>query len=129
MEICQSEPRGPNLESINKIRKNKPIIISWCNSPAYKINKYITQTLQQVLNLPNTFNIKNSIKLTQEIDNLNIDHNTRFCSFDITNMCTNIPKQDTINIIKDILQNEQCPDLYIQTMIRIVTTVLDQDFF
>jgi hypothetical protein len=44
-------------------------------------------------------------------------------------MYTNIPKQDTINIIKDILQNEQYPNLYIQTMIRMLTTIIDQDFF
>jgi hypothetical protein len=85
--------------------------------------------LQQILNLLNTFSLKNSIELTQELDKLNIDHNTQFCSFDFTNMFTNIPKQDTINIIKDISHNEQYPDLYIQTMIRILTTILDQDFF
>jgi hypothetical protein len=44
-------------------------------------------------------------------------------------MYTNIPEQDTINIINNILQNEQYPDLHIQTMIRILTTLLDQDFF
>jgi hypothetical protein len=44
-------------------------------------------------------------------------------------MYTNIPKQGTINIKKDILQNEQYPDSYIQTMIRILNTILDQDFF
>jgi hypothetical protein len=44
-------------------------------------------------------------------------------------MYTNVPKQDTINIIKFILHSEQYPDVYIQTMIRILTTVSDQDFF
>jgi hypothetical protein len=44
-------------------------------------------------------------------------------------MYTKIPKQDITNIIKDILQNEQYPDLYMQTMIRILTTILDQGFF
>jgi hypothetical protein len=124
-------PEAPTLKALIKLHKeNNPIrpIISWCNSLAYKISKHITQMLQQVLNLPNTFNIKNSIKLTQEIDNLNTNYNTRFCSFYITNMYSNIPNQDTINIIKDILQNEQYPNLYIQTMVRILTTILDQDF-
>jgi hypothetical protein len=67
------------LKALIKLHKeNKPIrhIISWCNSPAYKIGKYITQALQQALYLPNTFNIKNSINLTQEIDNLNMDYNS-----------------------------------------------------
>jgi hypothetical protein len=99
-KFANLNPEAPSLKALIKLHKeNKPIrlIISSCNSPAYKISKYITQTLQQVLNLPNTYNvknIKNSIKLTQEIDNLNIDHNTRFCSFDITNMYT-IPGFDT----------------------------------
>jgi hypothetical protein len=45
-------------------------------------------------------------------------------------MYTNIPKQNTINIIKDILHNTFIySDLYMQTMIRILTTILDQDFF
>jgi hypothetical protein len=70
----------------------------------------------------------NSINLTQEIDNLNIDYGIRFCSFYITNMCTN-PEQDTINIIRDMLQIEQHPVLYIQEMIRISTIIQDQDLF
>jgi hypothetical protein len=125
-------PETPTLKILIKLHKeNKPIRpnICWCSSPAYKTSKYITQTLHQVLNLSNTFNIKNSVNLTQEIDDLNIDHNSRFCSLDIANIYTNIPKQDSINIIKDILQHEQYPDLYIQTMIRKLIAILDQYFF
>jgi hypothetical protein len=55
--------------------------------------------------------MKNSVNLTKELDNLNIYHNIQFCPFDFTNMCKNILKQDTINTVKVILQNEQHPEL------------------
>lgn len=101
-------PEASILKVLDKLHKeNKPIrlIINWCNFPAYKITKYITQVLKQVLKLPNIFNLNNSLHLTNEIDNLNFDHNTRF----ICNKYTNIPKQDPLSIIKDILEMNKTP--------------------
>jgi hypothetical protein len=36
----------------------------------------------------------------KDLQDIEIDENTRICSFDINNICTNIPQKDVIDIIK-----------------------------
>lgn len=67
---------------------------NWCNAPAYKLAKYIVWTLNHTIHLPNTFNIKNSVSLIDDLNNITIDKTVKLCSFDIENMYTSIPTQD-----------------------------------
>jgi hypothetical protein len=43
--------------------------------------------------------------LITDLKIIELNKDTRLCSFDITNMYTNIPKIEVINIIKKILEN------------------------
>jgi hypothetical protein len=63
------------------------------------------KTLKETLNLPFTYNIKNSIQLINDLNNIPINDNTRICSFDIKYMYTNIPQQDATYVIHNILLN------------------------
>jgi hypothetical protein len=99
--------KAPNLHATIKLYKqNTPIrpVVNWKNLPAYNLAKFVTNTLKETLDLPFTYNIKNSSQLINNLNNI-INENTRICSFDIKDMYTNIPQQDTILIIHNILQN------------------------
>jgi hypothetical protein len=101
-------PAAPNLHATIKLHKhNTPIrpIVSWKQAPAYQLAKQLVRTLHDYLQLPNTYNIQNSIQLMGDLKLITINKNTRLCSFDIVNMYTNIPKNDIITITKNILQN------------------------
>jgi hypothetical protein len=92
MEAYQPQP--PTLRALIKLHKpNNPIrpIIDWCNAPDYNLTKHLAKLLNEVIQLPNSFNIRNTNTLIEDLQHIETDKNTRLCSFDITNMYTNIP--------------------------------------
>jgi hypothetical protein len=126
-------PSAPNLHATIKLHKhNTPIrpIINWINAPAYKLAKYLTTTLHKHLQLPYTYNVENTISLITDLQTIEINENTRLCSFDIENMYTNIPKSNLINVINNVLHNNQEVEDIIQTeIINILKTITDQNYF
>jgi hypothetical protein len=60
---------------------------------------------------------------------IELNRNTRICSF-IENMYTNIPKNDTINIINNILESNSKITMNIQKeILHILQTVIEQNYF
>jgi hypothetical protein len=45
--------------------------------------------LNNVLQLPNTYNIQNSVSIIHNLRDTEIDENTKLCSFNIENIYTN----------------------------------------
>jgi hypothetical protein len=90
---------------------NTPIrpIINWKNEPACELAKQLTETLHNYLKLPYTYNVCNSNHLMTELKTIELDSNIRMCSFDIENTYTNIPRNDIINIINNMLENNTDP--------------------
>jgi hypothetical protein len=73
---------APNLHTTIKLHKqNTPIrpVINWKYSPAYNIAKFVSNILQETLNLLYTCNIKNYIKLINDLNNIPINENSRLC--------------------------------------------------
>jgi hypothetical protein len=100
-------PQAPDIHGTIKLHKdNLPIrpTVNWKNSPGYKLAQLVSSTLSTTLQLPYTFNINNTLSLMQSLNNIEINSNTKLCSFDITNMYTNIPTTELTTIIKEILK-------------------------
>jgi hypothetical protein len=93
--------------TIKLLKSNTPIgpITNWNNGPAYAIAKQLTETLHSCLNLLYTYNVRNSNHHMTELNTTELNSDTRICSFDTENMCTNIPRKDIINTINDVLDN------------------------
>jgi hypothetical protein len=99
-------PKAPCIKGLIKIHKpNNPIrpIVNWQEAPAYKLSKHLTDILIQHLQLPDSFNVKNSITLTNELNSVEMTCHTKLCSFDIKNMYANTPQPELLIIIKQIL--------------------------
>jgi hypothetical protein len=97
--------QAPQRHGTVKLHKpNMPIrpIINWTDSLRYKVAKLINKLLNTTLQLPNAFNIPNTSNLIQLLNIININRNTKFCSFDIVTMYTSIPTMEVKQIIKDI---------------------------
>jgi hypothetical protein len=89
MEIYKYESRNPNYIWTNKLHKqNHPTCptVNWCNAPGYELSKFTVKILSQTMRLPFAFNIKNSITLMKEINNITFNDNIKMCSFDVENM-------------------------------------------
>jgi hypothetical protein len=68
--------------------------MNWCNAPAYKLAKYVVQILNHTIQLPNSINTKNSINLTEDLNNITIDKTIKIRSFDTENMYSNTPHKN-----------------------------------
>lgn len=120
------------MNGLIKIHKeNYPIrpLINFTPAPAYNVSKTITNFLKEKINLPNTYTIKNNKELTDNIQNTEITPNTRIYSFDITNMYTNIPIKETINIITNTLNDKQIDVKTINEIKTALELILSQNYF
>jgi hypothetical protein len=73
-------PTSPNLHATIKLHKhNTPIrpIINWKNAPAYGLAKLLTEILRKHLQLPNVYNIQNTIHLITELQSIEVNEDTR----------------------------------------------------
>jgi hypothetical protein len=99
-------PNAPHIYGTIKLHKHlKPIrsTVNWKNSPYYKLDKFIGTKLKDIIQLPNAYNIQNSINLIHNLKNVTTDNNIKFFSFDIRNIYTNIPLTKVTNMIKTSL--------------------------
>jgi hypothetical protein len=126
-------PNPPTIRGLIKIHKPEaPIqpIINWQQPPAYKLAKLLSDRLRQELQLPYTFNIKNSIQLMTEIQNIHpINNNIRLASFNITNMYTNILTSELSHLITKICNYQNTPKPIIQELTQITKTLIKQNCF
>ena len=70
------------------------------NAPAYKLAKCSTHLLRSMIELPYMFNVTNAARLINDMNDINVDINSRLASFDITNIYANIPTGELRTIIK-----------------------------
>jgi hypothetical protein len=67
--------------------------------------------------------------LINDLNNININHNIRVCSFDITNMYTNIPLNILTTIIRNTLSKGDIPQPIINEFNRITKLITDHNYF
>ena len=77
-------PQPPILYGLPKLHKtNYPLrpVVSYINTPTYKICKYLNDLLKDMV--ISKFSIKNSFELTKNLQNLNIQNTDKLISFDV----------------------------------------------
>jgi hypothetical protein len=83
------KPTAPLLNASIKIHKpEKPIrpVINNNPAPSYKLAKFINRKLTQMLALPHTFTVKNSLELALELTKFPINETHKPVTFDITDL-------------------------------------------
>jgi hypothetical protein len=103
--------------------------VNWKQAPAYKIAKLLTKKLLRYIPLPNIFNVRNSAHLIQDLTDIPFDSNLQFVSFDITNMYTNVPTDELINIINSLCKDKLIQDKLTNEIIQITKLIIQQNYF
>ena len=88
------------LYGLPKVHKdNVPTrpIMSACNTPSYNVSKFLVPKLLHLAE--NECTIKNSYQFSEKICNLRYTNPYLMCSFDVTSLFTNVPVNETIDII------------------------------
>jgi hypothetical protein len=81
-----------------------------------------------MIQLPNAFNIQNSKKLMRKLQKTDTQGNIMLCSFDITNMYSNIPQKELILVTDNSIQNNNVNTVQKDEVILLVNTILKQNY-
>ena len=70
-------PSAPTIKGLIKLHKpdqsTRPIV-NWCNTPAYNLSRLFTSKITQIAPLPQSFNIKNTTELINQLQQTPIVH-------------------------------------------------------
>ena len=105
--IINMKPTTPQLKANIKTHKEgMPIrpVINNINAPAYNLAKLLNKQMHILLPLPNTYTVKNSNEIAQEIIKIPINEQTRMITLDIKDMYVNLPTEGILRAAKTSLQ-------------------------
>jgi hypothetical protein len=114
-------PSAPHIYGTIKLHKQgKPIrpIVKWIDSSAYKLAKYLNTILTNILQLPNAFNMQNTSILAHSIKFIKLNKDIQICSFEIENIYINIPINELLNVVENIMNKNHNISLETETEIR-----------
>lgn len=107
-------PSAPVLYGLPKLHKpNIPIrpVVSYLNTPAYKIRKKLNNTLADLINFKPKYTIENSSELIEKINNTKLTDNSKLCFFDVSSLFTSIPIDELRTIIHNYITKNNLPTL------------------
>jgi len=79
--------------------------------------------------LPDTYNIKNSIEIAEELTKLHINQNNKLITLDIKDLYTNLPKQGIIMATRYWLQQQTIYHEESKQNIILLNTIMEQNYF
>ncbi|XP_025993485.1 uncharacterized protein LOC113004435 [Solenopsis invicta] len=94
-----SVPRFYGLPKIHKESVSLRPIVNNIGGSSYQLARYLTRPLQKLTG-HNGSHIKNSIDFVNKITKIKTKPNDILVSFDVVSLFTNVPVQDTLDIIK-----------------------------
>ncbi|XP_044756970.1 uncharacterized protein LOC123315369 [Coccinella septempunctata] len=122
----------PKIYGLPKVHKeNIPLrpIVSFIQSPLYKISKFIANTLSKATNT-NKYYIKNSFHLKKSLKDIKIQNNQRLYSLDVKSLYTNIPIDLAIQAIENkweiISQHTKIPK---EKFIETIQFIMNNSYF
>nr|XP_022904588.1 uncharacterized protein LOC111416729 [Onthophagus taurus] len=123
-------PKIPLLYSLTKLHKNNsPIrpIISSIDSSTYRICKFLIQFFKNVINFKADYAITNRYELIETLKSLHLPKNFTLLSFDVTNLYTNVPVNETLNIAKHIIE-EKVDSKNVEHIFNLLKICTEQNF-
>jgi len=110
---------------------NQPIrpVINNTQAPTYKLAKYMNLKLQQVFKLPNTYNIKHTQEIAEDLRNIRIKETDRIITPDIKELYVNLPTNLLLNVTKHWLQMNNNEGTTITQILYITKIILEQNYF
>jgi sulfur relay (sulfurtransferase) DsrC/TusE family protein len=95
---------------------------------SYKIAKHQVNKLNGYLRLNKQYNVKNTIRLAEDLTKLIINEHHKMLTYDIKDLYVNIPIKETLMITKSILLKHNDTQVTKQN-ITLLETILQQNYF
>jgi len=104
-------------------------IVSFKNAPSYKLATMFTSILQSYIPLPNIYNVQNSVQLMRDLSDIPFVPGLKLASLDISDMYTNIPTEDIINIISNLCEVHNLDKTLTKDILTITRLIVTQNYF
>jgi len=104
-------------------------LVSWQRAPAYKLAGLFTQKIRLLAPLPNRYNLENSMDLIKKLNDTPILLQLTLASLDIKNLYTNIPVNETREIITNTLERNQLDPQTRQELMSWYDAITRQNYF
>jgi hypothetical protein len=132
-KFIQIKPQAPKLNALIKFHKdNLPIrpVVNYRNAPTYYTAKFLAKWLKQNMNLPYKYNFDSTVQCAGALKKLNIQPTSKMITLDITNLYTNIPSNEAIDLINQNLQEIVQGNKNLQDeVIELVKVTIHQNYF
>lgn len=130
--ILEMNPRSPCLYGLPKIHKeNMPMrpVVSYIGAPAYKLAKKLNSLLKAKSSFQPKYSLINSVDLIKKIQSVSLPRNAKLLSLDVESLFTNVPYQETLNILKNHLEKRRLHPGEIDELILLTTLCMEQNYF
>ena len=125
--------RAPELTGLPKIHKeDMPIrpVVNYMTAPGYRTAKRLVKIIKENIDIVNNYSIKNSYDLVEKIKTIKSAPHYRLASFDVTNLYTNVPVDETMTILRNSLINtNRLGRNEIDELMQLLKTILKQNYF
>jgi hypothetical protein len=104
-------------------------VVNWRGAPAYKLAQLFTQKIKTIAPLPNTYTLANTRDLIQKLQDTPTLPQLAPASLDISYLYTNIPVQETKDIIANTLKENKTDPQTTQELLNWYDTITHQTYF
>lgn len=130
--LLPHNPCMPRLYGLPKIHKEGiPIrpVVSFVNTPVSVLSSFIQKLIMELTEFKPQFTVNNSLDFAGRVEQFSLNPNSMFVSFDVSNLFTSIPSQETLPLVTNILKNAKVHDSNINNILILLNFCLSQDFF
>jgi hypothetical protein len=131
--LTQMNPQTPRLFGLPKLHKDgTPIrpVVSSINAPAHKLSYKINSLFRNFTSFKPKYSVKNSIDLIEKLSKVKVPDNARLVSFDVTNLFTSVPVQESLLLAGKILDDTQFQEPSVREELKtLLKACTDQNFF
>ena len=92
------------LCKVHKENKAMRPVVSMVNTPEYSLAKYLDSFIKP--NIPSQFMINSTADFVSEINSYPLQGNEFLVSYDVSSLFTNVPLQETINLVLEYVYSE-----------------------
>lgn len=131
-KLTLSNPQHPELYSLIKLHKNGyPIrpVVSFFTAPSFNVSKFLIDIISKFCSFKPQFSIKNSTELINKIQDISLPHNSKFISFDVTNLFTSIPPKETITLVDNLLTSNNVNPVIHADILTLLRVCMNQNYF
>lgn len=104
-------------------------VVAFNGSPTYELAKWLNTKLKNTVDCSFNHTVSNNLELVNKIKDINIPENSYLISLDISNLFTNIPIEEVVEIIKNKLSEKNTDTDTQEEIIILLKTCLNQNFF